>query len=380
MAPLSLYLSFYSSAFTGVLNLLFARLYTSQAPPPRNLTGQTAIVTGANSGVGLWIAVHLARQGADVCLACRSQERGDAAVSFIKSQLNSSSNSSTAKTNGESITPGNVFCWQVDVSDMQSVRAFSSRWNTQGPEISMLVHNAGIADVPSGSRHFDEKGRHIVYITNVLGSFLMTHLLEQQLSANARVVFTSSAASYSGLDTFLLPRPPRVDDASGNMVVRLWRRVKKYIGIKDTAAAVYAQTKAQQILFASLLQKHFSASSVSSRKAHAFSPGFTQSPIFEKFDARWQTWLHDPGYMLLKLTEKSVATDTVEGAKTGAWLAACGGDDEIEGGKYWEWMTKEVSVVDFMREKMGEEAFRRKAVEVWKEWEADAGIKWEIAI
>ncbi|USP75502.1 hypothetical protein yc1106_02776 [Curvularia clavata] len=380
MASPSLYLSFFSSAFSSVFTLFFARLFKPQTVPQRDLTGQTAIVTGSNSGIGLWIAIQLARQGADVCLACRNQEKGDAAVSFIQSQLNNNSNSSSGQVNGAGVRPGNVFCWKVDFSDMESVHAFCSRWNAQGTEIDMLVHNAGIADAPVGGRRYNEKGRDVVYVTNVIGSVLMTHLLEQRLSRNARVVFTSSGGSYNGLNSFLLPRPPRLDEASRNVVVRVWRSIKKALGIKDSAAVVYGQTKAHQILFAALLQKHFSASQGTNRTAHAFAPGFTQSAIFNKFEMTWRTWLYDPVFSMLRLTEKLVATDTDEGAKTGAWLAACGSEKGVEGGRYWEWMRKEVSVVDFSRAKMGEEAFMKKAKDVWKEWEMDAGCKWDLAI
>ena len=58
MAPLNVYVSFYSSLFKSLFTLAFARLYTPQKPSKRDLSGQTAIVTGANSGIGLSIAVQ----------------------------------------------------------------------------------------------------------------------------------------------------------------------------------------------------------------------------------------------------------------------------------------------------------------------------------
>lgn len=376
MASQSLFLAFFCSAVRSMYNLFFARLFKPQVLPQRDLTGQTAIVTGANSGIGLWLSIQLARQGANVCLACRNQEKGDAAVSFIQSQL---SDSNSSQLNGHGVNPGNVFCWKVDIGDMESVRAFCSRWNAQGPEIDMLVHNAGIAGFRDESRPWDEKGRHNMHVTNVIGSLLMTHLLEQRLSHNARVVFTSSASNYSAADTFLLARPPRLDQASGNAVVKLWRSMKKSMGIKDSEAVVYAQTKAHQILFAILLQKHFSAQGTK-RSAHTFSPGFTKTEIFEKLEMRWRSWVYDPVFSLLYVLQDLAATESYEGAKTGTWLAGCGSDEGMEGGGYWELMRREVSVVDFARGKMGEEAFISKAKEIWEEWEKDAGCKWDLAI
>ena len=58
MASLNVYVSFYSSLFKSLFTLAFARLYTPQKPSKRDLSGQTAITTGANSGIGLSIAVQ----------------------------------------------------------------------------------------------------------------------------------------------------------------------------------------------------------------------------------------------------------------------------------------------------------------------------------
>ena len=73
---------------------------------------------------------------------------------------------------------------------------------------------------------------------------------------------------------------------------------------------------------------------------------------------------------MLKITEKWVAVDTDEGAKTGTWLATWG--DEIgkkkQGGAFWERMETRTSIVDLMNDK-------RKAEE-WRTWERDAGILW----
>lgn len=139
MAPFSLYISFYTSLFKSPLNLVFARLYAPQQVPLRDLSGQVAIVTGANSGIGLSVAVALAKQGAVIYLACRNLEKGNAAVDEVVSR---------AELNG----PRRVFCWKLDVSDLGSVRTFCEQWTTEGKKIDMLVHNAGIPGPPSGQR------------------------------------------------------------------------------------------------------------------------------------------------------------------------------------------------------------------------------------
>ncbi|KAK7192249.1 hypothetical protein PSPO01_01821 [Paraphaeosphaeria sporulosa] len=321
-------LSFYTSLIKSLLAVIFARLYKPQEIPPKDLRGQTAIVTGANSGIGLSIAVALAKQGTAVCLACRNPDRGAAAVEYVTSSCSGNSQ-------------GKVTCRILDVGDLTSVRSFCEKWDG---EIDMLVHNAGIAEPASGGPIISKEGLDIMYTTNFLGSFLMTHLLKARLSPTARV----------------------------NIVHPVYlHRIKDFLGITESSAPTYALTKAQQVLFASLLQSHFSASPFPRRTAHAFTPGFTSTPIFGKLVVSWQTWFSNPLFAALKMTEKWIAVDTDEGAKTGVWLATWGNELGIEGkgGGFWEWMEWRTSFVELMGE-------TRKERE-WDTWERDAGAVWD---
>ena len=344
MAPTALILSFYVSLFISICSLAFARLYTPQKPPLRDLSGQTAIVTGANSGIGPSIAVALAKQSAIVCLACRNAEKGSAAVEEV-----------VARAGGES--RNHVFCWKFDVGDLESVRTFCARWKSEDKEIDMLVYNAGIASPPSGAALKTSDGLEVLYVTNFLGSFLMTNLLEGNLSKTARVVCRSSTGHYS-VGGFLPSRS--TPTTTPGIVARL--------GFKSDTRA-YGYSKAQQVLFVHLLQQHFSSVPDSRRSAHVFTPGFTSTAIFGKFDVDWKTWISNPLFAILKVTEKWIAVDTTEGAKMGEWLASCGGDVDIEGGKYWEWMTLRTSLIDLLHERMDETKFRRAAREEWRAWE-----------
>jgi NADP-dependent 3-hydroxy acid dehydrogenase YdfG len=177
-------MSFYSSLFKALWTLVFARLYTPQEISTRDLSGQIAIITGANSGIGLSIATQLARNGATVYLACRNSQRGAKAVDEISSKIGGK-------------FQGKVHCWELDTSDLKNVRNFCARWAHEGKKIDMLVHNAGIAAPPPESPKTTGDGKDLVLVTNFLGSFLMTHLLEPYLSITARVVLTSSSGHYA---------------------------------------------------------------------------------------------------------------------------------------------------------------------------------------
>ncbi|KAH5975744.1 hypothetical protein HBI85_019900 [Parastagonospora nodorum] len=359
MAPLSLYASFYSSLFKSLGALVFAKLYTPQPVSKRDLSGQIAIVTGGNSGIGFSIAKQLARQGATVYLACRSLDRGDRAINEITTTI------------GESCT-GRLHCWKLDTSDMSSVRAFCDRWAREGSTIDMLVHNAGIASPPKNISNTTPDGKDLVIVTNFLGSFLMTKLLEPHLSPTARIVMTSSTGHLASDLILQPPQPP-----SAGLVSTIKAFISEKLNLVKSSGPSYVHSKAQQVLFALLLQRHFAATG-SQRSAHAFTPGFTSSPIFSKFDVDWRVWLSNPGFAVLKATEKYIGVETDEGGKTGAWLAAEG--SERGGGGYWEWCTRQTSLVDFLRGKLGEEVFAKRAREEWSGWEEDVGVEWKVEI
>lgn len=365
MAPLSLYISFYTSLFKGLASLALARLYTPQRPSTRDLTGQVAIITGANSGIGLSIAVQLAKQGATVYLACRNLQRGAKAVDEVVARVGEKSK-------------GNVHCWQLDTSNLDSVRSFSERWHVEGKTIDMLVHNAGIASAPPNSPVTTKDGMGLVYVTNFLGSFLLSHLLEGNLADGARVVLTSSTGHHSAAGTRFLKPPRNTTTSPPGLFARLWTSISDTFNLEVSSAPEYGASKAQQVLFASLLQHRFTCLSPH-RTAHAFTPGFTSSAIFSKFDASWRMWLSNPLFAALKATERYVAVSTDQGAMTGSWLAS--GEVEVKGGgRYWEWQRREVSLVDFMRGLLGEGVWRERVREEWGKWERDAGVRWECPV
>src|SRR5580698_10414109 len=93
-----------------------------------NLAGKTAIVTGANTGIGKEVARDLARLNARVILACRSEKRGQAAL-----------DESVADT-GNHKTELRL----VDVSSRESVLAFAADIAAREPELHILVNNAGV--------------------------------------------------------------------------------------------------------------------------------------------------------------------------------------------------------------------------------------------
>jgi NAD(P)-dependent dehydrogenase (short-subunit alcohol dehydrogenase family) len=144
-----------------------------------DLTGRTALVTGANSGIGLVEARELARHGADVVLAVRRTDAGQVAAEHIRSAG----------------ARGKVSVERLDLADLSTVRALAARLD--GP-LDLLVNNAGVMTPPRHRTTAD--GHELQFGTNHLGHFALTALLLPQLLAAAtpRVTTVSSIAHRSG--------------------------------------------------------------------------------------------------------------------------------------------------------------------------------------
>src|SRR6202522_1626905 len=139
-----------------------------------NLAGKRAIITGGAAGIGIETARALSAAGAAVTLAVR---RPDAAESAAEELRRSTGNPA-------------VDVKYLDLSDLQTVRAFTAAW--KGP-LHILVNNAGIMAVPELEK--TPQGFELQFGTNFLGHFALTISLHRALAAanGARVVSVSSS-------------------------------------------------------------------------------------------------------------------------------------------------------------------------------------------
>lgn len=122
-------------------------------------TGRTAIVTGANSGLGLVTATELARHGAQVILAVRKPASGEAAAEGIRA-----------------VVPGaRLQVRTVDVASLASVRIFTAEIAAEFEAIDLLINNAGAENLAGRQSTVDGFEFHLG--TNMLGHFALTGLL-----------------------------------------------------------------------------------------------------------------------------------------------------------------------------------------------------------
>ncbi|MER6532442.1 oxidoreductase [Streptomyces sp. 900105755] len=133
------------------------------------LAGRTAVVTGANSGLGFTATDALARAGAHVVLAVRDPERGRAAAARVN---------------------GSTEVRRLDLADLSSVREFAAGWDRP---LDLLVNNAGVMMLPELRT---KDGFEMQFGTNHLGHFALTNLLLPYVTD--RVVTVSSGLHRGG--------------------------------------------------------------------------------------------------------------------------------------------------------------------------------------
>jgi NAD(P)-dependent dehydrogenase (short-subunit alcohol dehydrogenase family) len=144
-------------------------------------TGRTAVVTGANTGIGYEAAKVLAERGATVVLAVRDVTKGQAAADRILAAS----------------PQVQVRVQRLDLTSLASVREAADALATTYPTIDLLINNAGVMWTP---RRLTADGFELQLGTNHLGHFAFTGLLLEKLltTPGSRVVVISSQAHRSG--------------------------------------------------------------------------------------------------------------------------------------------------------------------------------------
>jgi len=142
--------------------------------------GKTALVTGANTGIGYETALALYRSDATVLLAGRDEQRLKDAQARMKA------------TGGN----GTLHIVLLDLASLASVRACAAQVLQQFPKLDMLINNAGVMRSP---RSFTAEGFELQFGVNYIGHFVLTALLMPSLEAvGGRVVTLSSLAYLTG--------------------------------------------------------------------------------------------------------------------------------------------------------------------------------------
>jgi NAD(P)-dependent dehydrogenase (short-subunit alcohol dehydrogenase family) len=202
-------------------------------------SGRTAVVTGANSGLGLVTARELARAGASVVMACRNLDKGHAAIEEVRA----------------AVPDAQVQLDELDLASLASVRAFADRFKSTHDGLDLLINNAGVMAPP---RRRTADGFELQFGTNHLGHFALTNALLEKMEGreDARVVTLSSTVHKMGRINF--------DNLNGDRHYFRWN--------------AYGQSKLANLLFMLELDRRLrgSGSTVKSLAAH---PGYAATNL-----------------------------------------------------------------------------------------------------
>ena len=162
------------------------RQFIHEPPIPKvTFEGQTVIVTGANSGLGLEACRWMVRLGASsVIMACRNVEKGEAAANDIQTTTSCSSDT--------------LQVWQLDMSSYASVQAFSDRVKTELPRVDVLLANAGIGTWKFRKTEDNEE----TITTNVISMSLLAFLLYPKLRETAEKYNTQTHFTVTGSELY----------------------------------------------------------------------------------------------------------------------------------------------------------------------------------
>ena len=252
------------------------------------MNSKTVLITGASAGIGLQSAIELAKQGAEVVMVGRDEERTAKAAAFVKSQ-----------TGNQAIS-----YLLADLSSLKDVRKLAQEFKDKYKKLDVLLNNAGAIFF---NRKVSVDGYEMSLALNHLNYFLLTDLLLDMLKAGpaGRIVNVSSRAHYRGHVNF--------DDLQSQ---------HGYNGMR-----VYSMSKLMNVLFTYELARRVQGTNVTANCLH---PGFVASNF-----AGNNGWLVRFGMQFM-----SGRISVEEGAKCSIYLAS---SPEVQGlsGKYFNYDLKE---------------------------------------
>ena len=249
-----------------------------------------ALVTGANSGMGMASARMLARKGYFVLMLVRSEKRGSEAFKMLNEDQPD--------------------CFQLilcDLSDLQSVRRAASFIGETYEKIDVMLNNAGVITT---QRELTKEGLEMQFAVNHVGHFLLTMLLLQKLQKGSRIIQVASGAHKWGDIHF--------EDLSLDKSFRPFK--------------AYGQSKLANVLFAKELSKKLAPYGITVNSCHPGAVATNMGVNRETGFGRGITKLLKPFFR-----------SPEEGAATAVYLATAPSVEEITGEYFYDGKPGKVS-------------------------------------
>jgi len=194
-------------------------------------TEKIAIVTGANTGLGLETSRGLAKAGHHVVLACRTEAKAIAAIGNIQ----------------KTVPSAKLDFIKLDLIDRNSIKAFAAQFSEQFGRLDLLVNNAGVMGPPYT---ITPNGLELQFDANHIGHFLLTSLLMPKLDQphETRIINVSSlAGKWEGAEI-------KFDNLNFDGI---YDQGREFMGLKGMDA--YSQSKLANILFTMELRDRLGA-------------------------------------------------------------------------------------------------------------------------
>ena len=246
--------------------------------------GRIAIVTGANNGIGFETTLAMAKHGFKVIMACRSLTKAEKAKADILQKL----------------PDADLGILRLDLSDLDSVKAFARQFKDQYSHLDVLINNAGVL-IYSGKKNND--GVELQFATNHLGHFLLTNLLLDLIPdhSDSRIVALSSLAHKEARIHF--------DDLNCEKT--------------EVVDAAYGQSKLANLMFADELNRRLKKSG-KKIMALAVHPGGSDSGLFDEMSKVM--------YYTFKILSPFILHSNASAAKPSLFAAL---SPEVKGGEYF---------------------------------------------
>ena len=252
--------------------------------------GRVALVTGANSGLGLETTRALLKSGATVLMACRSRRKGEAARAELLK-----------------LGASGVDLIDLDLSDLNSVDACCREVQSRYDRLDLLINNAGLMAPP---RLLSKQGLEMQFAVNHLGHFALTGSLLPLMEGRdqARVVTVTSGAQYFGKMAW--------DDLNGEHRYNRW--------------GAYSQSKLANVLFALNLNRRLeeAGSTVRSLAAH---PGMARTNLQSLSVESSGAWQEALAYRLMDPLFQSAAQGALPQLRAATDPQAKGGEHYAPG-------------------------------------------------
>lgn len=240
------------------MGFLYSQFFVTPAIPTADLSGQTLIITGSNTGLGYAAAVHIARlKPRCLILAVRNLEKGNAARTRILTEANVDTSTTSIEV------------WQLDMSSFASVLAFSDRC-AQLDRLDGVSLNAGI----QVNKFELVEGYESTITINVVSTFLLAVALLPVLRQSAEKHHISPRLSIVSSETHAWAPWPEKKTPEGENILKAMS--KEGSGV---AQARYMDSKLMQILVFRHMVKLADAKEKSSMIMNILNPGFCYSDL-----------------------------------------------------------------------------------------------------